>query len=543
MWNDSISTLDKKRTRTLQAGGSDRIEKQHKSGKLTVRERINLLFDEGTFVEVDNFIESRIDDFGLNKKRVPGDGVVTGYGEIDGRTVFVTSEDFTVIGGSLGEYHSMKIARIQDMAYDMKAPMIMINDSGGARIEEGIDSLSGYANIFLRNTKASGVIPQIAVIVGPCSGGACYSPAICDYIFMVNDIGKMFITGPQVVKTVVNEECTVEELGGAKVHAEKSGVTHFTYDDEKSCFEGVRKLLSYLPSSYLEKPPVVKANAKEKDDTAAKRSLLYSLNSLVSRKPKQEAEPADRCADLTEIVPDNSRKAYNVLEVIDRICDKDSFLEVQKDFAKNIVVGYARIDGQSVGIVANQPMVLAGSLDYDASDKAARFIRTCDCYNVPLVVLVDVPAFMPGTDQEHKGIIRHGAKMLYAFSEATVPKISVIMRKAYGGAYIAMNSKNMGADLVYAWPGAEIAVMGAEGAVNIAFKRTINESENKEETREHLVQEYKDKFMNPYVAASRGFVTEVIKPDETRKRLLTALKMLKNKQIAPIPKKHGNIPL
>ena len=522
MWKDSISALDKKRNRILQAGGRDKIEKQHKSGKLTARERINILFDPGTFVEVDNFIESRIDDFGLDKKRVPGDGVVTGYGEINGRTVFVSSEDFTVIGGSLGEYHSMKIARIQDMAYDMKAPIIMINDSGGARIEEGIDSLSGYANIFLRNTKASGVIPQIAVIVGPCSGGACYSPAICDYIFMVNDISKMFITGPQVVKTVVNEECTVEELGGAKIHAEKSGVSHFTYKDEQSCFEGVRRLLSYLPDSYLEKAPVI----REKDESSGRKSLLYSLNSLVNRRNRQEQ--ADRCAELIDIVPDNSRKAYNVLEVIDRITDKGSFLEVQKDFAKNVVVGYGRIEGQSVGIVANQPIVLAGSLDYDASDKAARFIRTCDCYNVPLVVLVDVPAFMPGTAQEHKGIIRHGAKMLYAFSEATTPKISVIMRKAYGGAYIAMNSKNMGADIVYAWPGAEIAVMGAEGAVNIAFKRAINESENKAETREQLVQEYKEKFMNPYVAASRGFVTEVIKPDETRKRLVAALKMLKN---------------
>ena len=535
MWKDSLHVLDKKRSKILLAGGNDKIEKQHKSGKLTARERIELVFDAGTFVEVDNFIESRIDDFGLDKKRVPGDGVVTGYGEINGRTVFVSSEDFTVIGGSLGEYHSMKIARIQDMAYDMKAPIIMINDSGGARIEEGIDSLSGYANIFLRNTKASGVIPQIAVIVGPCSGGACYSPAICDYIFMVEDIGKMFITGPQVVKTVTNEECTVEQLGGAKVHAEKSGVTHFTYKDEQSCFEGVRQLLSYLPGSYLEKAPVIK------EDASVKKTLVSSLNHLLSR--RSQTVGSDRCEDLIEIVPDNSRKAYNVLEVIGRICDKDSFLEVQKDFAKNVVVGYGRIDGQSVGIVANQPLVLAGSLDYDASDKAARFIRTCDCYNIPLVVLVDVPAFMPGTAQEHKGIIRHGAKMLYAFSEATVPKISVIMRKAYGGAYIAMNSKNMGADMVYAWPGAEIAVMGAEGAVNIAFKRAISESRNKEETREQLVQEYKEKFMNPYVAASRGFVTEVIKPDETRKRLVTALKMLKNKQVDPVPKKHGNIPL
>ena len=536
MWKDTIHVLDSKRKKILQAGGHDKIEKQHKSGKLTARERIDMLFDPGTFVEVDNFIESRIDDFGLDKKRVPGDGVVTGYGEINGRTVFVSSEDFTVIGGSLGEYHSMKIARIQDMAYDMKAPIIMINDSGGARIEEGIDSLSGYANIFLRNTKASGVIPQIAVIVGPCSGGACYSPAICDYIFMVEEIGKMFITGPQVVKTVVNEECTVEQLGGAKIHAEKSGVTHFTYKDEQTCFEGVRQLLSYLPGSYLEKAPVIR-----EEGVSSKKPLLYTLNSLISK--KKHPEVSDRCGELTEIVPDNSRKAYNVLEVIDRICDKDSFLEVQRDFAKNVVVGYGRIDGQSVGMVANQPLVLAGSLDYDASDKAARFIRTCDCFNIPLVVLVDVPAFMPGTAQEHKGIIRHGAKMLYAFSEATVPKISVIMRKAYGGAYIAMNSKNMGADIVYAWPGAEIAVMGAEGAVNIAFKRKISEAENKEETREQLVQEYKDKFMNPYVAASRGFVTEVIKPDETRSRLIAALKMLKNKKVEPVPKKHGNIPL
>ncbi|MCD8362612.1 MAG: acyl-CoA carboxylase subunit beta [Lachnospiraceae bacterium] len=540
MWKDSIDELDRRRNRTLQAGGRDRIEKQHKNGKLTARERIDLLFDEGTFVEVDNFIESRIDDFGLDKKRVPGDGVVTGYGEIGGRTVFVSSEDFTVIGGSLGEYHSMKITRIQDMAYEMKAPLIMINDSGGARIEEGIDSLSGYAGIFLRNTKASGVIPQIAVIVGPCSGGACYSPAICDYIFMVEDIGKMFITGPQVVKTVVNEECTVEELGGAKVHATQSGVTHFTYADEKSCFEGVRQLLSYLPSSYLEKPPVMET--KEKESSTGKKSLLFSLNSLIRGSAKQ-AEAVDRCADMTEVVPDNSRKAYDVLDVISRVCDKDSFMEVQKDFAKNIVVGFGRMGGESVGIVANQPNVLAGSLDYDSSDKAARFVRTCDCFNVPLVVLVDVPAFMPGTAQEHKGIIRHGAKMLYAFSEATVPKISVIMRKAYGGAYIAMNSKNMGADIVYAWPEAEIAVMGADGAVNIAFKQAINAATDKEEAREHYVEEYKEKFMNPYVAASRGFVTEVIKPSETRQRLLSSLKMLKNKKVEQVPKKHGNIPL
>ena len=507
-----------------------------KSAQTSAMRRINELLDDNSFVEVGAYMTARSTDFNMQAQETPADGVVTGYGTVEGALVYVYSQDAAVMGGSVGEMHAKKIENLYGMAMKMGAPVVGLIDCAGLRLQEGLDALNGFGRLYGCQTLASGVIPQIAVIVGPCSGGACYSPAICDYIFMVDDISKMFITGPQVVKTVVNEECTVEELGGAKVHATKSGVTHFTYQDETSCFEGVKQLLSYLPGSYLEKPPVKELA----DETNGKKSLLYALNTLVRGK---KMDTQDYCGELVDIVPDNSRKAYDVLEVIECICDKDSFLEVQKDFAKNIVVGYARINGESVGIVANQPMVLAGSLDYDASDKAARFIRTCDCYNVPLVVLVDVPAFMPGTAQEHKGIIRHGAKMLYAFSEATVPKISVIMRKAYGGAYIAMNSKNMGADLVYAWPGAEIAVMGAEGAVNIAFRRAINESEDKEATRAQLVQEYKDKFMNPYVAASRGFVTEVIRPDETRSRLKAALKMLKNKQVAPVPKKHGNIPL
>ena len=530
MWENAIQELEARRQKSLQGGGPERIEKQHASGRLTARERINLLFDPGSFVEVNGLVESRINDFGMDKKRIPGDGVVTGYGTVNGRLVFVSSEDFTVIGGTLGEYHAFKICQIMDMAMEMKAPIIMVNDSGGARIEEGIDALSGYGNIFLRNAKASGVIPQIAVIVGPCSGGACYSPAICDFIFMVRGIGKMFITGPQVVKTVINEDTTVDKLGGADIHDRKSGVTHFTYDDEKACFEGVKELLSYLPSSFEEKAPLAPAPVPEK------RSLLFGLSS-------RGKTPASPCDDLTQVVPDNSRRPYDVKAVITRIVDPGSFFEVQAGFARNSVVGFARMNGESVGIVANQPIFMAGSLDCDASDKMARFIRTCDCFNIPIIILVDVPAFYPGTDQEHKGIIRHGAKMLYAFSEATVPKISLIMRKAYGGAYIAMNSKNMGADIVYAWPIAEIAVMGADGAVNIAFSKAIAKAEKPEEMRESLIQEYQKKFMNPYVAAARGFVTEVIKPSETRERLLSALEALKTKDVSNAPRKHGNIPL
>jgi len=536
-WDEANRELDRRREKAQLGGGQSRIDKQHASGKLTARERIEMLLDPGTFVEVDGFLESRIDDFDLDKRRVPGDGVVTGYGEIDGRQVFVASEDFTVIGGTLGEYHSFKICRIQDMAMEMKAPLICINDSGGARIEEGISSLSGYSGMFLRHTKASGVIPQIAVILGPCSGGACYAPAICDFIFMVKDISKMFITGPNVVKTVINEEVSVEELGGADVHAKKSGVSHFTYDTENECLMGVRKLLSYLPSNWMEKPPVV--------NTVERQSLSSKVGKVFGRgeSAKQDNTIRTKAAKLKDIVPDNSRHAYDVKEVIDCIVDEGSFFEVQKEFATNAVVGWCRMAGKVVGIVANQPNSMGGSLDYHASDKIARFIRFCDCFNIPLITLIDVPAFLPGTAQEHNGIIRHGAKILYAYSEATVPKISLIMRKAYGGAYIAMNSKEMGADIVYAWPIAEIAVMGADGAVNIAFKRKIKAADDPEAMRAQCKKEYEDRFLNPYVAAARGYVNEVIKPEETREALLKALRGLKNKQVEPVKKKHGNIPL
>lgn len=539
-WEEALHDLDERRGKASMGGGKLKIDKQHEQGKLTARERIDILLDKGTFVEVDGFIESRIDDFDLDKRRVPGDGVVTGYGEIDGRLVFVASEDFTVIGGTLGEYHSFKITRLQDMAMAMKAPFICINDSGGARIEEGISSLSGYSGMFLRHTKASGMIPQIAVLLGPCSGGACYAPAICDFIFMVKDISKMFITGPNVVKTVINEEVTVEELGGAEVHAKKSGVSHFTYDTEAECLMGVRKLLAYLPSSFEDTAPVIRP-------VTEKESLLFSVNKMLSKLPlrknalaKKESIP---CSKLKDIVPDNSRVAYDVKKVIACIADAGSFFEVQKEFAPNVVVGFARMDGESVGFVANQPSQMCGSLDYHASDKMARFIRFCDCFNIPLVTLVDVPAFLPGTAQEHNGIIRHGAKVLYAYSEATVPKISVIMRKAYGGAYIAMNSKEMGADMVYAWPIAEIAVMGADGAVNIAFKRKIKAAPNPEAMRTQCKKEYEERFLNPYVAAARGYVNEVIRPDETRDKVLKALKALKTKKVDVPQKKHGNIPL
>lgn len=539
-WDEAIKELETRREKAKLGGGAPKIEKQHAAGKLTARERIDMLLDKDTFVEVDGFIESRIDDFDLDKRRVPGDGVVTGYGEIDGRLVFVASEDFTVIGGTLGEYHSFKICRIQDMAMEMKAPLICINDSGGARIEEGISSLSGYSGMFLRHTKASGVIPQIAVILGPCSGGACYAPAICDFIFMVRDISKMFITGPNVVKTVINEEVTVEELGGADVHAKKSGVSHFTYDSEGECLMGVRKLLSYLPANNKEKPPVIKYSRE-------KQSFLYGVNKMIGKVGNINKILAqgdkDKCDRIREIVPDNSRHAYDVKEVIDCVVDEGSFFEAQKEFAPNAVVGWGRMEGRVAGFVANQPAAMGGSLDYHASDKIARFIRFCDCFNIPLVTLVDVPAFLPGTAQEHNGIIRHGAKVLYAYSEATVPKISVIMRKAYGGAYIAMNSKEMGADMVFAWPIAEIAVMGADGAVNIAFKRKIKAAQDPQEMREQCKKEYEDRFLNPYIAASRGYVNEVIKPEETREKLLKALKALKNKSVENPYKKHGNIPL
>lgn len=539
-WEQALLDLDERRGKAALGGGQLKIDKQHAQGKLTARERLEILFDKGTFVEVDGFVESRINDFDLDKRRVPGDGVVTGYGEIDGRLVFAASEDFTVIGGTLGEYHSFKITRIQDMAMEMKAPLICINDSGGARIEEGISSLSGYSGMFLRHTKASGMIPQIAVILGPCSGGACYAPAICDFIFMVKDTSKMFITGPNVVKTVINEEVSVEELGGAQVHAKKSGVSHFTFDTEGECLMAVRKLLTYLPGSYLEKAPVIN---RETHKESAGFSVNKVFEKIKLRKRHSEKDVENPCACLTDIVPDNSRIAYDVKKVIGCIADEGSFFEVQKEFAPNVVVGFARMDGESVGFVANQPNQMCGSLDYHASDKMARFIRFCDCFNIPLITLVDVPAFLPGTAQEHNGIIRHGAKVLYAYSEATVPKITLIMRKAYGGAYIAMNSKEMGADMVFAWPIAEIAVMGADGAVNIAFKRKIKASADPEAMRAQCKKEYEERFLNPYVAASRGYVNEVIKPEESREKIKHALKMLRTKKAEQPQKKHGNIPL
>ena len=513
-WIKAIENLDERRADVMSAGGQARIEKQHASGKLTARERMEALFDDGTFTEINDMISTRATNFGMDKKKRPGDGVITGYGKIHGRTAVAASQDFTVNGGSLGEAHAQKIVKAMDLAMKLKVPFICINDSGGARIEEGIDSLVGYGDIFYRNTLASGVIPQISVIMGPCAGGACYSPAICDYIFMTAETSQMFITGPAVVKSVTGEEITPKALGGAAVHAGKSGVAHFVYNDDLDCLNGVRRLIGYLPQNNED----------------------YSM--LV------DGQPVDNSASLADIVPSNSKAAYDVKDVINSIVDANSFMEVQPDFAMNIVVGFARIDGQSVGIVANQSNYIAGSLEIDSSDKAARFIRFCDCFNIPLVTLIDVPAFMPGSVQEHNGIIRHGAKLLYAYSEATVPKISVIMRKAYGGAYIAMNSKGLAADIVYAWPIAEIAVMGAAGAVAIIGRKAIDAAEDKEAKRQELIDEYNDKFMNPYVAAEHGYVDEVIRPDETRKKIATALELLADKDISNVPyKKHGNIPL
>lgn len=514
MWDERFSKeLNRKRLTVLNAGGEKRIEKQHSAHKLTARERIEILFDAGTFIEVGTLIESRIDDFGLDKKRTPGDGVITGYGKINGRLVFASSEDFTVIGGTLGEYHSQKICQIMDMALNMKAPYVSINDSGGARIEEGISSLNGYSGIFYRNTRASGIIPQIAVIMGPCAGGACYSPAICDFIFMTDANSRMFITGPNVVKTVIGEEISSEDLGGAKTHMEKSGVAHFSYTSDRECLSGVRQLLSYLPQN--NKSPL----------------------------PRQIGKARDLSSKLQEIVPDNQRRTYNVHDVIETFVDDKSFFEIQRSFGKSMVIGLARMDTEVLGIVANQPMCMGGSLDIDASEKAARFVRFCDCFGIPILTLVDVPGFLPGSKQEFSGIIRRGAKLLYAYSEATVPKVTLIMRKAYGGAYIAMNSKGMGADIVYAWPIAQVAVMGAEGAVDVIFKKDIGLSDDKGTTRDKLISQYDEKFMSPYIAAARGYIDEVIYPEETRKKLRLAFEALSAKSSDTLFKKHGNIPL
>ena len=512
-WQSRIDDLNKRRENAAAGGGAERIAKQHASGKLTARERLEALFDNGVFYEMNDMITSRATDFGMDKKKKTGDGVVTAYGYIHGRLTFASSQDFTVGGGSLGEAQAMRICRAMDKAMELKVPFISINDSGGARIEEGIDSLSGYADIFYRNTIASGVIPQISVILGPCAGGACYSPAITDYIFMTEQNSQMYITGPSVVKSVTGETVTAAQLGGAAVHSTVSGVAHFVYPDDLACLNGVRQLLGYLPQNNEETPMNV------------------------------TGRPVNECDRLREIVPANAKQSYDIHDVINAFIDEGSFLEVQAGFARNLVVGFARLDGDTVGIVANQSRFMAGSLEINASDKGARFIRFCDCFNIPLLTLVDVPAFLPGTQQEHGGIIRHGAKMLFAYSEATVPKISLILRKAYGGAYIAMNSKGTGADVVYAWPISEIAVMGAAGAVGIIGKKQIEAAENPAAKREELIQEYDSRFMTPYIAAEHGYVDEVILPEETRDKILTALRMLKSKERRLPTKKHGNIPL
>lgn len=512
---DKIQELNKKREAIMQGGGEERIKKQHASGKMTARERLNLLFDEGSFVEIDAFVKHRCTEFGMQNVETPGEGVVTGYGTVDGRLVFAFAQDFTVAGGSLGEMHAKKICKVMDMALKMGAPLIGINDSGGARIQEGVDALSGYGNIFYRNTIASGVIPQISVIMGPCAGGAVYSPALTDFVFMVDKTSQMFITGPQVIKAVTGEEVTPEELGGAMTHNSISGVAHFISPDERQCIEDIKRLLSFLPSNNMENAPEYECQ----DD----------LNRIEEK--------------LNEIVPDNPNKAYDMKEIITAIVDNGDFMEVQPYYAMNIITGFARLNGKTVGIIANQPKVLAGCLDINASDKAARFIRTCDAFNIPVLNLVDVPGFLPGTNQEYGGIIRHGAKMLYAYSEATVPKVTLIIRKAYGGAYLAMCSRDLGADQVFAWPSAEIAVMGPDGAANIIFKKEIEAADDPAAARQEKIQEYKDKFATPYIAASRGYVDDVIEPATTRPRLIAAFEMLESKRETRPAKKHGNLPV
>lgn len=514
MWDSKyIEDLEARRTKAKAGGGQKRIDAQHSKGKLTVWERINYLFDPGSFQEVGSLVESRFTDFGMDKKKLPGDGVVTGFGTINGEAVYVAAEDFTVIGGTYGEYHSRKIVRIMDMAFQSKAPFITINDSGGARMEEGIAGLDGYGDMFLRHTRASGKIPQIAVIMGPCAGGACYGPALCDYVFMVEKTSQMFLTGPAVVKTVMGEDISTEQLGGAESHSSLSGVAHFKYPSEYECLDGVKKLLSYLPKNYREKPVRIIGKAR------------------------------DHSEELQEIVTDNQRCAYDVHKVIDTFVDEGSFFEVHQDFGKSIVVGYARLDSEVIGIVASNPMWLGGSLDIDAGEKAARFVRCCDCFGIPLLTMIDVPGFMPGSKMEHGGIIRRGAKLLYAYCEASVPKVSLILRKAYGGAYIAMNSKGMGADIVYAWPIAQIAVMGADGAVGIMYKHELEEAADKEAVRAEKIAEYNDKFMSPYIAAKLGIIDEVISPDETRRKIRTAFESLSSKERSELSYSHGNIPL
>jgi len=512
---EAFERLEKLNKEAELAGGEKRIQKQHEKGKMTARERILNLFDPGTFIETDKFAVHECTDFGMEKNKMLTDGVVTGYGEIDGRTVFVFSQDFTVFGGALGNAFARKVVKIMNMAAKAGAPVLGLNDSGGARIQEGVVSLAGYGDIFLQNVLYSGVVPQISAIMGPCAGGAVYSPAITDFIIMVENSSYMFITGPDVIKTVTREVVTKEDLGGAVSHASRSGVAGFTVPDDAACLALIRELMSYIPQNNLEDPPFTPTD-----------------------------DPPDRTDEsLNEIVPENPNKPYEIRDIILKVVDDGKFLEVHRDYARNMVVGFARFAGRSVGIVANQPSHLAGCLDIDASKKAARFVRFCDCFNIPLVTFVDVPGFLPGSQQEYGAIILNGAKLLYAFSEATVPKVTVITRKAYGGAYDVMSSKHIRSDVNFSYPAAEIAVMGPDGAINIVFRKELAEAENKEAEKEKLAKDYRDKFANPYKAAELGYIDEVIMPEETRPRIIKALKMLKNKRDSNPPKKHGNIPL
>jgi acetyl-CoA carboxylase carboxyltransferase component len=512
---DKLKQLTEMREKACQGGGAKRIESQHAKNKLCARERIGLLFDPDTFEEIDSFVMHRTSDFGLDKERFLGDSVVIGYGKINGRMAFAYSQDFTVIGGTLSQVASEKICKAMDLAARNGAPCIGLLDSGGARIQEGVDSLRGYGEIFTRNTLYSGVVPQISVVLGPAAGGATYSPAITDFIFMVKGTAQMYITGPDVVKAVSGEEVTHEDLGGAMVHARVSGNCHFVAENEQEVFNMIRRLMTFLPQNNMEETPLVATG----DD------------------------PNRRDPDLHKVVPVEPNKAYNMHEVIARVFDNGDFMEVHQHWANNLIVGFARLNGQSVGIVAQQPAYLAGSIDINASDKGARFVRFCDCFNIPVITFVDVPGYMPGTDQEFGGIIRHGAKFLYAYAEASVPKISIITRKAYGGAYVVMSSKSLRGDINYAWPTAEIAVMGPDGAVNIIFRGEIAKAEKPDEKKKELVQDYRDKFANPYVAAARGYLDDVIDPRDTRPKLIKALEMLRNKVDHLPPKKHGNIPL
>ncbi len=514
-WEKRLKELEALREQARLGGGKARIERQHQQGKLTARERLELLLDPGSFEEFDMFVTHRIQHFGMEKRKILGDGVVTGFGTIHGRKVAVFSQDFTVFGGTLSLAHAEKIIKIQDMALKLGIPLIGLSDSGGARIQEGVGSLAGYAEIFWRNVMASGVIPQISAIMGPCAGGAVYSPALTDFIFMVEQTSYMFITGPAVVKTVTHEDVTFEELGGARIHAEKSGVAHRVFPSEPELLEGIRTLLRYLPSNNLDDPPVVETG----DD------------------------PDREVPEVLEILPEDPNTPYDMHRILEVILDRDSFFEIHPDFAPNIIVGFGRLGGQTVGVVAQQPMVMAGALDMDASVKAARFVRFCDAFNIPLITFEDVPGFLPGTAQEHGGIIRHGAKLLYAYAEATVPKITVITRKSYGGAYCVLSSKQVRGDINYAWPTAEIAVMGPEGAVRILHKKELAEAEDPQALEQQFIQDYRKAFANPYYAASLGYIDDIIDPRETRRRLIQALHLLKTKRDKLPPKKHGNIPL